>query len=208
MRAEGLLLRHMTNVYRVLENTIPPVFKTEAVSEVVTYIENLLRITDSSLIDEWETLKNPDYKPNVDDAPAASTGPRDITRDRESFTRLVRNEVFRFLRMLANGAYQEIDETFTLEQLFPDARWKYTELENAMADYFDTHEWIRLDPAARNKAHTTIAESDDRETWTIEQTLVDPDEHNDFQIVFELSLVAAKESGSVTLVPVSLRPII
>ena len=34
MRAEGLLLRHLTNVYRVLNNTIPPAFKTEAVAEV------------------------------------------------------------------------------------------------------------------------------------------------------------------------------
>ncbi|MEN8660958.1 MAG: DUF3516 domain-containing protein [Lentimonas sp.] len=208
MRAEGVLLRHMTNVYRVLENTIPPAFKTEAVDEVVTYIENLLRITDSSLIDEWETLKNPDYKPSVDEAPAPPSGPIDITQNRENFSRLVRNDVFRFLRMLANGAYQEIDETFELDRLFPEARWKYTELENTMGEYFETHEWIRLDPAARNKGHTTITESDDCETWTIEQTLVDPDEQNDFQIVFELSLLEARESGKITLVPRALQPII
>ncbi|MGJ8650984.1 MAG: DEAD/DEAH box helicase [Opitutaceae bacterium] len=207
MRSEGLLLRHLTNVYRVIEHTIPPAFKTEAVDEVVTYIENLLRITDSSLLDEWETLKDPDYKPNTDEALPTPKGPKDITRDREAFTRLVRNEVFRFLRMLANKEYQEIDETFPLDQMFPEARWKYTELSNAMEAYYATHEWIRLDPAARNKANTNIIESEDRTSWLIEQTLVDPEELNDFQITFSLSIADAKENSTVKIVPLELKAI-
>ena len=207
MRAEGLLLRHLTNVYRVLSNTIPPAFKTEPVDEVITYIETLLRITDSSLLDEWETLKDPDYKPNTDEAAPAPKGPTDITRDREAFTRLVRNEVFRFLRMLANKEYQEIDETFELEQMFPEAKWKYTELGNTMNAYYEMHKWIRLDPEARNKANTKITESDDRNTWKIEQTLVDPDALNDFQIVFELSIQQAKEHGTMKIVPIQIHSI-
>ena len=201
IRAEGLLLRHLTNVYRVLNNTIPPAFKTEAVDEVITYIETLLRITDSSLLDEWETLKDPDYRPNNAEAQPAPKGPNDITRDREAFTRLVRNEVFRFIRMLANKEYQEIDETFELDQMYPEAKWKYTELGKTMEAYYQTHEWIRLDPEARNKANTNITESDDHNTWTIEQTLVDPDSHNDFHIVFELSIQQAKENSAIKIVP-------
>jgi hypothetical protein len=207
MRAEGLLLRHLTNVYRVLENTIPPAFKTEAVDEVVTYIETLLRITDSSLLDEWETLKNPDYQPSSEESLPAPTGPKDITRDCEAFIRLVRNEIFRFLRMLANREYQEIDETFELGQMFPEAKWKYTELGNTMEAYYQGHEWIRLDPGARNKANTNIIESDDRTSWTIEQTLVDPEELNDFQVVFEVSILAAKETGTIRLIPIQIRTI-
>ena len=207
-RAEGILLRHLTNVYRFLENTIPPAFKTEAIDEVATYLENLLRVTDSSLIDEWETLKNPEYVANNEANTTKPKGPKDITHDRAEFTRLVRNEIFRFVRMLANKAYQEIDETFDLTQLYPEARWKYTELGNTMTEYHETHGWIRLDPSARNKTHTTITESDDRCTWTIEQTLVDPDEQNDFQVIFECSLTSAKETGTITLHPVALRPLI
>ena len=191
----------------MLSNTIPPAFKTEAVDEVITYIETLLRITDSSLLDELETLKDPDYKPSSDEALPAPTRPSDITQDREAFTRLVRNEVFRFLRMLANKEYQEIDESFTLDQMYPEARWKYTALSNTMAAYYETHEWIRLDPEARNKSHTTITESDDRSTWTIEQTLIDPDGLNDFQIVFDLPIQPAKETGSIHIVPIQIRSI-
>jgi superfamily II RNA helicase len=207
-RAEGLLLRHLTNVYRVLENTVPPDFKTEAVDEVVTYLENLLRMTDSSLLDEWETLRNPDFQPGREVKQPRAVEPQDITRDREAFTRRVRNEVFRFLRMLANGDYAEIDENFDLGKLFPDARWKYTELKQAMTAYHQRHAWIRLDPPARNQINTRITESEDRTHWTIEQTLIDPDEHNDFQIVFSLSIPVARTSGSVTLIPVELRDLL
>ena len=126
---------------------------------------------------------------------------------REAFTRLVRNEVFRFLRMLANKEYQEIDESFPLEQIFPVAKWKYTELGNAMDAYYATHEWIRLDPAARNKINTKITESEDRTAWLIEQTLVDPEELNDFQIIFSLSITGAKENSIVKIVPLELKSI-
>ena len=207
-RSEGLLLRHLSNVYRALAHTIPSAFKTEAVDEVVTYIETLLRITDSSLLDEWETLKDPDYKPNTNEALPAPAGKADITRDRETFTRLVRGEVFRFLRMLANKEYQEIDESFSLDLMYPEARWKYTALGNTMEAYYETHEWIRLDPEARNKSHTTITESDDCTRWTIEQTLIDPEALNDVQIVFELSIQSAKEHGAIQLVLTEIRSIV
>lgn len=65
MRAEGVLLRHLTNVYRVLVHTIPTSFRNEPVDDLVVYLENLLRVTDSSLIDEWKTLKDPDFRPEA-----------------------------------------------------------------------------------------------------------------------------------------------
>ena len=68
--------------------------------------------------------------------------------------------------------------------------------------------WIRLDPEARNKSHTKITESDDRQTWTIEQVLVDPEALNDFQFVFELSVQQSKESEVVKVVPLKLHSIV
>jgi len=193
----------------VLDNTIPPHFKTEAVNDVITYIENLLRVTDSSLLDEWEMLRNPDYIIGSGEAEVEDKSTRviDITRDRESFMRLVRNEVFRFLRMLANKNYQEITESFEFESMFPGARSQAMELEQSMTAFYENHEWIRLDPGARAKGNTRVSESDDRLNWTIEQTLVDPEELNDFQFVFRLSIEAAKKLGQVELIPVSVGPI-
>lgn len=209
MRAEGVLLRHLTNVYRVLVNTVPPDFKTEAVDEVITYIKHLLRVTDSSLLDEWEMLRDPDYRPTGEsETPAPPKGASDITRDRAAFTRLVRNEVFSFLRLLANKNYSELCEAYEFDRLFPDATYKYSAMDQAMAGYHEAHDWIRLDPGARSSAHTRIEESEDRDTFCIQQTLVDPAELNDVQLVFEVSLAQARSSGAVKLVPVAIESLV
>jgi hypothetical protein len=91
--------------------------------------------------------------------------------------------------------------------MYPEAKWKYTELGKTMDAYYEGHEWIRLDPEARNKANTKITESDDCTSWTIEQTLVDLEALNDFQIVFELSIQQAKEHSIVKIVPLKLKSI-
>jgi hypothetical protein len=154
-------------------------------------------------------MRDPNYRSDKVEVPApVAPATADITRDRVAFTRLVRNELFSFLRLLANKNYQELDALYSLEQLFPEAQWKYSAFEAAMVDYYESHAWIRLDPGARAKSHTRIKESDDRSIWTIEQTLVDPEELNDLQIVFECSLSEAKASSRVTLVPIAIERIV
>ena len=210
MRVEGLLLRHLTNVYRVLVNTVPPDFKTESVDEIITYIEQLLKGTDSSILDEWNRLNDPNYE-SLGEADVNSDSahrPIDITRDRDGFRRLIRNEIFSFLRILVNRNYKELCEQYSLDRLYPDAKWKFTALEETMQSYYESHEWIRLDPGARSKEHNRILESDDRNTWTIEQTLVDPEELNDYQVVFEISLADARTKGSVELIPIKIESIV
>ncbi|NBB78719.1 MAG: DUF3516 domain-containing protein [Verrucomicrobia bacterium] len=205
MRIEGVLLRHLTNVYRVLVHTIPSVFREEGVDEIIVYLENLLRVTDSSLIDEWETIKDPNYQAGAKSTEATVPEAKntDITRDHESFERLIRNEVYRFLRMLANRDYAAIAEKYNLELMLPEARFPLAELENRMAPYYESHQWIRLDPAARAKANTRITETEEVDFWQIEQTLVDPEELNDTQVSFRLSIAEARETGNIRLVPVS-----
>lgn len=206
MRVEGVLLRHLTNVYRVLVHTIPSAFRESGVDEIIVYLENLLRVTDSSLIDEWEALKDPSYqplsKPTSGETPAAKQ--TDITQDRASFERLIRSEVYHFIRMLANRDHAAIGEAYDLEIMFPDARFPVVELENTMVPYFETHQWIRLDPAARDRANTRITETNEIDIRLVEQTLIDPDELNDFQVSFRLSIAEARESGKVRLVPVAI----
>lgn len=204
MRAEGLLLRHLNSVYRVLRSMVPPAFKTESVDEVITYLEQLVRVTDSSLLDEWESLRNPDYV--APQGLAEEEGKLlDITRDRESFARLVRNEIFTFLRMLVNGDYGQLGESFNLSELFPSNKGTHSEWEQLMDAYYQQHEWIRLDPAARAKSNTRCKESDDRSEWIISQTVVDPEEVNNFHWEFKVSLTQAREEGVVKLLPITIE---
>jgi hypothetical protein len=74
-----------------------------------------------------------------------------------------------------------------------------------MEAYYVQHDWIRMDPAARNQAHTHIVESEDRKSWQIEQTLVDPAERNDYRVVFTLSLIPLRESGAINLLPTAIQ---
>ncbi|MDQ8201899.1 DUF3516 domain-containing protein [Pelagicoccus sp. SDUM812003] len=213
-RAEGLLLRHLTNVYRVLDNTIPPSFRDDQVDEIIIYLEHLLRHVDSSLIDEWERMRDPDYQ---SDAAAAdslpeSTRAADITRDRKAFTKRIRDELFQFIRLLASKSYQELDKRYDLPPLFQsdsdDApKWCDVELERHMEPYYASRSWIRLDPAARAFEHTHIDESDDRSQWTVSQTLIDSEDLNDWSLDITVDLPASKDQQKVVFALKSLAPI-
>ncbi len=213
-RAEGLVLRHITNVYRVLANTIPEGFRDDQVDEMIIYFEHLLRHVDSSLIDEWELMRNPDYQVSTLDADSLPDTARatDITRDKSAFTRLVRNELFNFISLLASGQYKDLEETYDLAPLFSEThdetpKWMDVELENRMEAFYETRSWIRLDPAARNKEHSHITESDDRLSWTVEQMIIDSEELNDWALTISVDLPASREQEKVVFQLISLRPI-
>ena len=68
----------------------------------------MIRQVDSSLLEEWERLNDPNYQPPGEEAPEVrppgwEEAARDITRDATAFTALIRTRVFAFLRALAGG---------------------------------------------------------------------------------------------------------
>src|SRR5262249_1726585 len=102
-RAEGLLLRYLSDVYKALVQTVPEPSKTEEVLEMEAYFRVLVRGVDSSLLDEWERMRDPDWSaPEAPPEPGApDDGRPDVTRDVRGFTVLVRNVVFRLVRALS-----------------------------------------------------------------------------------------------------------
>lgn len=56
-RSEAILLRHLSEVYKVLAQTVPPTLKNEALLEAESFLRKTVSEVDSSLIDEWEKLK-------------------------------------------------------------------------------------------------------------------------------------------------------
>ncbi len=182
-RAEGVLLRHLGSVHKVLAQTVPDSFKTEAVQEMEAWLAGVLRGTDSSLLDEWEKMRDPNYKP--DEVQEKQEQAPDITRNKREFTALIRTEIFRFMRQLVTGAVN------------------VPELE----DYYAEHERLRFDNEARNGRHTYVEPAEDGQTWRVCQVLVDPEELNDWQLEFSVDLAQAREEGKPTLVFVGLRRI-
>ncbi|HEY0790113.1 MAG TPA: DUF3516 domain-containing protein, partial [Chthoniobacterales bacterium] len=109
-RAEGVLLRHLSNVHKVLAQTVPDHAKNDAIREMELYLAAMLRQIDASLLEEWEKMRDPNYQPRGEAAevrpPGAEEAARDITRDPKAFLAAVRNRIFTFLRDLLTGDFE------------------------------------------------------------------------------------------------------
>ncbi|MDE0603668.1 MAG: DUF3516 domain-containing protein [bacterium] len=57
-RSEGALLRYLSDCYKALVQTVPAVAVNDALASLTAELGTLLRTTDSSLLDEWESLRN------------------------------------------------------------------------------------------------------------------------------------------------------
>lgn len=195
-RSEAVLLRHIAEVYKVLSQTVPPAMKTEELTEAEQFFEDILRCVDSSLLDEWEKLRNPDFVAE-DARPVEAPKPVAFTRNKPAFQRAVRNAVFDVVKELARD-----DIAAVLERIEPadsdGAPWTRDRLDAILDDYFAAHQRIRLDPEARAAKHTLVSEESPRR-WRVEQVLVDPDEHNDWSVVFSVDLDACDAAGTVVL---------
>jgi hypothetical protein len=191
-RVEGILLRHLSAVWKVLAQTVPLPLKTPAVEEMEAWLAGVVRGTDASLLAEWERMRSPG-------APVVAVEEVkevDVTRNVREFTALVRAEVFRFLRPLASGNY---DGAVAMLVAAPGQAWSADRLGEAIDGYYADHERIRLDPEARNGRHTHVEISQDGQSWRVCQVLIDPDGANDWQAEFRVDLAAARESGRPSL---------
>lgn len=201
-RAEGGLLRHLSGVHKILAQTVPDQFKTEPVQEMEAWLAGVLRGTDSSLLDEWERMRDPNWKPSEDEALVVEAP--DITRNKREFTALIRTEIFRFIRPLVSENYAA-----ALNGLGSRSpHWSEETLAAAMNPYYDEHERISLDNEARNGRHTYVEPSEDGKSWRVCQVLVDPEGLNDWQVEFTVDLAQAREEGKPSLVLVNVAPVV
>ncbi len=202
-RSEGLLLRHLNSVHKVLAQTVPDSAKNDAIREMELYLATMLRQVDSSLVEEWERMRNPDYQPRGSTVdlrpPGAEEAAKDITRDAKAFTAALRGVLFAFLRAFADGDSETALAALPLPNDAEGQPWTAPRLDAALDAYRQGHEYIRLDPEARNLRHTYVVPAEDRRTWRIQQMLVDPQEANDWVAEFEADLIRSRETQSPVL---------
>lgn len=193
LRSEGLLLRYLTDVYKVLLQTIPVSLRTHELDDIILYLSAIVRGTDSSLLDEWERLRNPNYfaaaalQPELRDAPEAP----DITRDTRAFMVLLRNALFQILRALAFRNYTEASELLAEG---PDP-WTPERVEAAMRGFYGERQRIRLDPQARAPVHTSLEADPERPVWRIRQVICDDQDFNDWFLEGEVNFDLSREAG-------------
>ena len=205
-RAEGLLLRHLNSVYKVLAQTVPAAAKTEAVRDMETYLFEMLRQVDSSLLDEWQRMRNPEFQPAAPAAelrpPGAEEAAADITRDAAGFTASIRARIFAFLRAVANRDYEEAITQLQSVLDVEEVAWTPERLRAIDDVYHASHPTFRLDPEARNLRYTLVTKSGPeapRAVWVVRQVLVDADQLNDWMLEFEIDLAAARAAKAPVL---------
>ncbi|MDR0498909.1 MAG: DUF3516 domain-containing protein [Holophagales bacterium] len=196
-RCEGLLLRHLNGTYKVLARTVPDSAKTDEVIELEGYLQAMLRAVDSSLMDAWEKMQNPDYQPTESREPILK--PQDLTIDTSKFLASVRARIFTFLACLAGGNWEEAIETLdAFARRDPvDAEgtpWTSERLEELMIQYLKDHRGPLLNPEGRNLRHTySRINLDNKDILMVQQMLVDEDSNNDWFLGFEIDLGSSRE---------------
>jgi hypothetical protein len=197
-RAEGVLLRHLNRVYKVLTQNVPDAAKNDQVREMEVYLGSMIRQVDSSLLDEWEKMRNPNFQRAETKEvrpPGAEAAAQDITRDSKAFTAAIRNRIFVFLRGLVIADYEAAIGNLHSPTDADGQPWTAARLHAAMEAYELEHDHICLDPNARNARHTYVSPAEDRKSWRVQQMLVDPEESNDWVAEFEVDLVQSRALG-------------
>ena len=220
-RSEGLLLRHLMQAWKVLAQTVPDSAKTPEVVEMEDYFRELIRGIDSSLLDEWERLKNPDFVATEQDGKPARPASFDITRDADAFRRLVRTALLGFLQDVAardwEAAADRVAAADGAGAISPGVvSTESRRIEKEFTAYFEARGRFRLDPEGRNAKHTHFADessqpsalSDQPEkTWQIAQVLADVDGQNDWEARFEVSVTESRKENRPVLRFLATRPV-
>ncbi|MBQ9226947.1 MAG: DUF3516 domain-containing protein [Fibrobacter sp.] len=209
-RMEAILLRHLNYVYKVLSQTVPDGYKNDELHEMEDYLGDMIRRTDSSLLEEWEKMAHPeDYQKRLDagltedeaeKAFGADKAAADITYDKKRFLGMVRQRIFQIMGNLAKQDFVAVLDSLAddLEegQMLVDGEgkpWTENMLTEIMAAYTAEHHKFRLDVEGRALAHTIVTYEGD--VMHIQQMLQDEEEFNDWSIDFEINLADSREAG-------------
>lgn len=206
-RSEGLLLRYLSEIYKVLVQTVPATAKDGQMEEIIDYLGVMVRQVDSTLLDEWEKLKNPG-DPILLSGMAEDNRQEefDVTRNPKTFTVAIRNEVFQYVKALARGYLQAIVET--LRDVEPQHTWTVEALQSKISEYQGDHQGPLTDRQARDPKHLTItADEDDKNQRIVEQVLVDGEGNNDWHLRFAVDVAASKAMGKAALRLLTFDPV-
>jgi superfamily II RNA helicase len=188
-RSEGLVLRYLSDTYRALRQTVPERVKTDELDDIIEWLGELVRQVDSSLLDEWEALTDPE---SVEKAAAAAAAgepiapTRPITANTRAFRVMVRNAMFQKVQLAARDRYRDLAD---LEgEGRPLIRW-----EQALGAYWDEYDSINDGREARSPELLIITENG-RE-WNVRQVIDDPEGNHDWAIVAVVDLDASDAAG-------------
>ena len=169
--SEGVLLRYLSDVVKGLQKTVPDSAWTSQLEDIFEWLSALVRQIDSSLLDEWERLQNPDQLEEAAIRPQLV----DITTQTRAFRVMIRNATFRWVQLFARAEYAAMAEDGTGDLSDPAT------IKQAVSGYCSSH-WL-LETAL------------DQNQISVEQIVCDPDGFNEWRFRGLVDLEASRRAG-------------
>ena len=225
-RSEGVVLRYLSDAYRTLRQTVPDAYRTPELDELIEWLGETIRQTDSSLVDEWEALVDPSAERSSSASAAADSDaprpPRPLSANVTALRTMVRRAMWRRVELAARD---DISGLYAVERaaaaltdparpvLMDEGTW-----DEALGAYWHEHDAILTDADARGPSHLHIDDAgteagavDERldefvtRAWIVRQTIADPAGDHDWVIEAVVDLNATDEVGELVLLTTAFR---
>ena len=192
-RSEGVVLRYLTDAWRTLTHSVPPEHRTEELEDILVWLGELIRQVDSSLVDEWTAMSDPDAPVTDEQVAEHAFGVSDpslLSANPRALRRMVRNHFFRHIELFAferEEALAELDDYLEDAPDWPDE----------MDAYFDEYDDLGVDAGARSPDLVLITENG--RSWAVRQILDDPEKDHGWAFEGVVDLDATDAAGEVRL---------
>lgn len=172
-RSEGVILRYLSDAYRMMRQVIPEEIMTEELESMISWLADLIRSVDSSLLDEWEAMMNGEELVEAEGRPSAVGAERAFgadefgvvafTANRHAFRNAVRRALFNFVELMSrddvDGLERASAQAADSDGLFADAApWTGDDWDHALERYWAEHDWIDINQGARSQALCALEE--------------------------------------------------
>ena len=213
-RSEGLVLRYLSNAYRALRHTVPEEVKTDELDEIVEWLGETVRQTDSSLLDEWEALDGPGVGRPRGGGHGGGRGAAAAPADHRERPRVHRHGPQRHVpegqarvarrRRGARAARGRGRRAHRPAGQGHDDRRRVGGRAGRLLGRV-RRRWT-TGPAARSPQLLMIDATRGRRSWTVRQIIDDPEDHHDFAIVATVDLDASDAAGEPVIRTTSFGP--
>jgi hypothetical protein len=189
-RSEGVVLRYLSDVYKGLIQNVAEEFQTDEIADLTAWLGALVRQVDSSLIDEWERLVNPDA--DDADAPIRPNTPATIVDDERAFKVMVRNQIFEWTQRLSR---RQGYNALLVNPIDPERFAAIEDISASLSEYWEQYDEIGLGPDARSPSRFVYEPRIQR----VAQIFHDPDETNEWRIEAVVDVEASIEQERAVL---------
>jgi hypothetical protein len=179
-RSEGVLLRYLSQVYKTVDQNLPDQIKTEGVLDVAAYFRAMLERVDTSLIDEWESMRHPELLLETPDERRIAQrllAVRELRSNPKALASRLRADLHQLVAALARRDWEEAADSVRSDPRLPSALVTEDDFSRAMEPFFATYDELRFDHNARLAEHTQITGVGDH-AWQVVQILLDPNDDN------------------------------